>query len=305
MPLGEKNQKLSYIWASLAIFFWASAFPGIKYALRFYSPPVIMLFRFVVATLALIAVAMVKRMKLLPEREDIPFFILTGGIGIFVYMWLFNVGTGMVESGVSSFIIAASPVFTLILSLVFLKERVSGISVLGIGISALGLIIIAVSKVAGFEMNLGIVILIGAALCTSCYNMLLRKILVKYSGLSTTLFAFIFGTIPMFAFLPQFLRELPAAPASANWMIVYMGIFPGAVSYMAWNYAISYAEKVATVANFMYLNPFIASGLAYLFLGEVLPPLAFVGGMVIVLGLLVANWGPVLLRRRRKAAETQ
>lgn len=277
-----------YIAAFLTVVFWASAFPAVKFCLRYYSSESIMLLRFLIASAVLGVYCLAAKTKI-PEKRDLPRFALTGFIGIFLYMWSFNSGTNLVTSGLSSFIIAACPVATLLLSIVFLKERPGLLCWVGILISFAGLLLIASTQVHGLSINFGVVLLLGAMLCTSVYNILQRDLLKKYSPIQATAFAVFFATAFMLLFTPRLLRELPSSPLAANAVIIYLGVFPAALSYFLWGWALSRAEKTIQVTGFLYLSPFIAAALSYVWLGERLEPLVLVGGCIIIAGLVVAN----------------
>lgn len=274
--------------AFVTVFFWASAFPAVKYSLGYYSPESIMLLRFLVASLVLFLYCLFSKVKV-PERKDLPWFALTGFVGMFGYMWLFNTGTAMVTSGLSSFIIATAPVMTLILSIVFLKEKAGKAVWAGILISLVGLVMVAFTQVTGFRINLGVPLLLAATLCTSVYNILQRRLLKTYTPIQATAFSIFFATAFMLVFLPDLIREAPAVPLTVNLIIVYLGVFPAALSYFLWGYALSKAEKTAQVTGFLYLTPFIASAISYIWLGERLEPLALFGGVIIIAGLIIAN----------------
>ena len=66
-----------------------------------------------------------------------------------------------------------------------------------------------------------------------------------------------------------------------------MGVFSSAVAYVCWAKALSIASQTSEVSNFMFLTPFIASGLGYVILGERLSLQNGIGGICILLGLLL------------------
>ncbi len=284
----KKKNLLTYSAASMSIIMWASAFPAVKYSLAFYSPASITLFRFIVASLVLLLIALRQKIRL-PDKVDLPYFAAGGFIGIFSYMWLFNAGTGMMQSGVSSFIIASAPVFTLLLSIFVLKEKAGLFVWLGVLISTSGLILIASSQASGFKINPGVFLLVLAAICTGTYNIIQRKILRKYNPMEATLYTVFFGTGFAMVFLPGLLREFSLAPLAVDMIVVYMGIFPAAFAYLLWGYALYNAEKTSSVVMFLYLTPFVAMVIADVWLGEKMPTLAFLGGLVIISGMVLST----------------
>lgn len=247
-----------------------------------------MLFRFIVASAVLCLYGAVKKIGL-PDKRDIPMILLSGLVGVFCYMWLFNTGTSMVKSGIAGFIIASSPVFTLLLSVLFLKEKSTPRMWAGVLISLVGLGIIAYSQVEGVSLNFGTLLLLGAAVSTSVYNITQRSLLKKYKPIQAITYCLVSATVLMLVFIPKLAAELPNAPLSANLVILYLGVFPAALAYLLWSVALSKAEKTVHATVFLYLSPFMTLVFSYIFLGEVIPLLAFAGGLVIVLGMVLSS----------------
>ena len=247
-----------------------------------------MIFRFLVASALLLSYCGIKRVPL-PEIRDLPLFILSGFVGLFLYMWAFNTGTNLVLSGISGFIIASAPVFTLLLSIIFLKEKAGPIVWAGVLISFGGIVIIGTTQVTEMQLNTGVWLLLSAAVSTSVFNIVQKRIVQKYTAMQATAYSVVFGTLFMCIFLPNLIYEFPDAPMRANIVLVYLGIFPAALAYFLWGYALSKSEKTIYITSFLYLTPFLSSIMAFFWLGEVMPALAFVGGIVVVAGMVVTN----------------
>ena len=279
---------MPYIAAAGTITFWSSAFPAVKFSLDFFSPGGLMVYRFLIATAVLLAYCGLKKIPP-PKMRDLPMFMLSGFTGIFLYMWAFNTGTDMVPSGISGFIIASVPVFSLILSIVFLKEKANPLIWIGVFVSFFGIGIVAATQVTDLQINLGIWLLLAAALCGSIFNIAQKHILRKYSVMQTTAYSVTCGTVVMLVFLPGLFNEFAAAPIQAHIVVVYLGLFPAAIAYFLWGYALAKAEKTIYVTTFLYLSPFLTLVIAFIWLGEVMPPLAFVGGAVVVAGMVIVN----------------
>jgi len=287
MKTNQQTAK-STIAALTTAFLWASAFPAVKYLLTYYSAESIMVFRFLVASLTLLIVVIVKKVKI-PEKKDLPLFALGGFVGIFLYAWFFITGTDAVPSGVSSFLIASAPVFTTLFSIFLLKEKVKLLPWIGMIVALCGLLMITASQMSGFVMNIGVVFLIGASLCTSVYVIIQRRLREKYTPFQMAAYSVFFGTLFMLVFLPGLIREFPGAPLLANLLPIYLGVFPAAMAYLTWAYALSTARSTLHVTMFLYFVPFLATLLAFLWLNERISPTAFIGGIVIVLGMFISS----------------
>ena len=282
------NKSLSYVMAFITVLIWSSAFAASRYALVFYGPMALMLMRFILATGTLIIIGVIKKIRL-PRKQDLLKFLGGGFVGVFLYMFFFNLGAVTVVAGVASFIVASAPVYTLILSRVFLKEVVSPISWVGVAVSFCGLVIIMVSQVAEFAFSVGVILILGSALSTGVHNIIQRSFLKHYTALEATAYTIIAATIFMLPFIPSMLQEIPVTPVYVNLIVLYLGVVPAALGYLCWGFALSKAENTANVAVFLYLIPFSASLLAFIWLGETFSLLTFFGGIVIIAGMFVTN----------------
>ena len=247
-----------------------------------------MLFRFLVASVVLLGYCLYKRIPI-PKKDDLPLFVTSGFIGLFLYMWAFNAGTVFVSAGISSFLISTAPIFTLILSIFYLKEKTSPAIWLGVFISFGGLAIISFTQAGETQLNIGIILLLGASIFTSIFTIIQKRLLVKYSAIQASAYSVVIGTLFMFIFFPALVREFPYAPTSANLIIVYLGVFPAAIAYFFWSLALSRAKKTIYVTSFLYLVPFLSSILAFFWLGEEISFLALIGGVIIIGGMIITN----------------
>lgn len=285
----KKRQSLVYAAALLATVLWASAFPATRYALQYYSPVSLMVLRFCAASLTLIIVGFLKKIKL-PKVKDLPMFAASGLTGVFLYMYLFNTGSVTVSAGVSSFIIATSPIFTLILTRIFLKELVAPLCWIGVLVSFCGLAAVTLTQDAEFSFDIGLVLVLGAAVSSGTYSTIIRVITRTYTALEATTYTILAGTLGTLIFLPVAIREIPESNSTVNLVVVFMGIFPAAIAYLAQSYALGNAKKTAHVTVFTYLIPFISAILAYIWLQEVLSVYTLIGGLVIIAGMFMTNF---------------
>ena len=286
----KRTNKLLLVYASafLAVMLWASAFPATRYALQYYSPVSLMVMRFTTASVTLGIIGIVKKIKL-PALKDLPLFAASGLTGVFLYSYLFNTGSVSVSAGVSSFIIASSPIFTLILTRIFLKEIVKPLCWIGVLISFCGLAAVTLTQVTEFSFDLGVVLVICAALSSGAYSAIFRGLTRKYTALEATTYTIITGTLGTLLFLPVAIREIPQSNMIVNLIVLFMGVFPAAFAYLAWGYALAKAKKTAHVTVFSYLIPFISALLGFLWLRETISVMAFGGGLVIIAGMILTN----------------
>lgn len=280
----------------LTILPWASAFAGIRAGLQDYHPAQLTLLRFLVASAVLGVYALAVRMPM-PLRKDWGTIFLLSFLGITIYHTALNYGEVTVSSGPAALLIACGPVFTALMSWRFLGERLSAWGWAGISIAFSGVVLIAFGEGGGFRFEPGALLVLLSALVTSVYFVFQKPLLGRYNPLHYTAYSIWAGTVPLLVFSPGLVPAVFHASAAATWSVVYLGIFPGALAYLTWTYALSRAPA-SRVTSFLYISPVLATLIGFLWLGEVPSAISLTGGAIALVGVVVVN----TLGRFRQAA---
>jgi drug/metabolite transporter (DMT)-like permease len=275
---------------ALTVVLWACAFPAIRAGLGAFRPGELAAGRFLLAS-AVLALYVGLTRPALPARRDLPRIGLAGALGIAAYNLLLNSGEMTVDAGTASFLVNTAPIFTAGFGLLFLHERLRGWGWAGFALSFAGAALIAMPHVgegAGLRLGSGAVLVLGAALCQAAQFVLQKPLLARYGVLHVTAWVIWVGTFLLLPFAPAFVIAAGHASAPSLAAVVFLGLGPAAVAYVAWSYALS-RMPVSRAASFLYIVPAIATAVAFFWLGERPSPTALLGGAIALAGVVLVN----------------
>lgn len=268
---------------------WGTAFPMIKIALTGLSAPHLTLLRHLVASVAFIPLLLGFRARLLPKRQDMPYFLLLGVVGYTVYHLALNFGQTHVSAGAASLIIATAPAITALLAAIMTDERLPLMGWVSSAISFAGVALVVVGDSGGgISFSLYAWLIVIAAVATSFYAIMQRSMFSRYRPIEVAAFATWGGTLPLLLLAGGVVRDAANAPTEALLATLYIGIFPSAIAYTIFAYALSRAP-VTLVAAALYLVPVFSLVASWLLVGEVPSVVTVIGGVVVVGGVVLLN----------------
>lgn len=284
------NQK-TFFMAFITILIWGSTFAAIGSSLEGgYEAGHLVLVRYLIASFLFIVYALFNKKQFKkPTKSDLLKIIILGWIGISVYHIGVTFGIQTIPAGTAGMLIGAAPIFTAIIAMLVLKERLTTLGWIGLGVGFAGIVLIAVgSNGSSFSLATGALFVLGAAIATSIFFVFQKPLLARYNPIELTAYFTWAGTLPFFIFSPGLLDTLQQATAEAHLSALYVGVFPACIAYITWAKALSFGNASA-VASMMYLEPAIAITIAWVWLKEWPETLSLAGGILALAGVIIIN----------------
>jgi drug/metabolite transporter (DMT)-like permease len=276
-----------YVALGGTVLIWGSAFAAIRVALHAYGPGEMALLRLLFASAALGIYAAIVRMRL-PAVRDLPGIFLLGFLGFGFYNVALNFGEVTVQAGVASLLIATAPIFTALLAVILLKELLGLRGWIGVLIAFAGVVLIIAGQQGGFGISRGALLILVASLSAAVYFVIQRPFLKGYSPLQLTTYSIWSGTLLIAFYLPSLGQHCRAISWKMTAVVAYLGVFPAALGYVLWNYALS-KFPVSRVSSFLYLVPVVAMTGGWVMLHEMPARLSLCGGLVAIAGVFLVN----------------
>lgn len=275
----------------LTVFFWSSAYVGIRIGLKGYDPGSLALFRYFIASICMSILWLRQPVKRKPTLKEFSIIFVLGVVGFAIYNITLNYGEITISAGIASFVLTQIPVLIVILAVLFLHEKITAASWTGFIVSTIGVCIIALGQNEKGHLNVGIFYLLGSVLAASVYSVFHKPLLTKFTAIEFNTYAMWSATLVLLIYSPHLFQQLPKAPLSSTLAAVYMGIFPGAIAYVAWSYVIK-RMPASKASSGLYLMPIVATAIGFIVLAEIPTLFALIGGCVAMAGAILVNYKP-------------
>lgn len=274
--------------AAVTVVLWASAFIGIRAAGHDFSPGPLALGRMFVGALALTVIAGLAGKIRLPRGRTLAGVIVWGVLWFGLYNLALNTAERTLDAGTASLLVGLAPILIAVFAGISLGEGFPARLLAGIGIAFAGVAGIALATSSGASDTVSVALGLAAAVIYAGSTILQKRLLPKVDSLTMTWLGCVVGAVACLPFAPVLLHELAAAPTSATLSVVYLGVFPTAIAFITWGFALT-----RTTAGRLGAATYAAAPLAVLMswavLGEIPTLFALIGGTLCLTGVLVAT----------------
>lgn len=300
----KHSHRLAPYWAlSLSVLFWGLSFVATKIALKSLTPSLLIFARFSIAACFFLAMMRYRGFPSLPLKEHAK-ILLAALFQPGLYFLFETTGLQYTSASKASLIVAAIPITVLVLSVLFLKERLSLLALSGIGISFVG----AVSLVVGDPETrwalegpmLGDLFIFGAVVSMAFYTIIMKQMIQSHSTLDITGLQTCYGAL---LFAPALLLDPPKiqlmdVSAPSLIALTCLTLFATIGAFFCYNYALAKLSASRT-ATFLNCVPVVTTIGAWAILGERLTLLQLIGGALVLASVCLIS----ALEKRPRNAE--
>ncbi|WP_349408898.1 DMT family transporter [Pseudalkalibacillus sp. SCS-8] len=304
-----KMKLVSSLYATMSITFWGISFVSTKAVLDKLDPFTLLVVRFGIGSLFLLFLIIALGGKLRIPIAYIPHLIVLGILGVFIHQVFQATALLTIDASSAGWLISFSPIFTVILAMMFLHERMTWRKACGMTVAVFGVLMVTTKGAGGsfdLAMNIGYLLMILSTLNWAVYSVLLKKLSVPIPPLVLTFYMSTLGFVLTIPFLirNEGWNELALLTAGEWSHLMFLGIFVSGVAYWYWAKALDVLDA-SQVSVFLYLEPLATLIAAILLLNEKIVIISVLGGLMIIMGVILVNgqlltfFHHVVLRYRR------
>ena len=307
------KQIIPYIAVILAMLIWAGSGIAVQTSLLFLRPFTLIILRFTIAVLLMLAVGLIARQIALRsgrdresllalqliDRKDIPLFLLAGTMQPVLY-FIFETYCyrSLASPTIAEALLSTAPVIAPFLAFVVLRERVTKYNIFGIIISTIGMFLLVLVGSENFELGnpIGIPLAFMAVCSAVMYTILLKKIPGRYSPLSIIFYEQVTALLffyPLWGIIEgkSCLTEgflLASYATELLYAFGYLAVFSSIVAFVLFCYTVRQIG-VTQAKAFNNIRPVFTALIMLAFFGEQLPFGKWVGILLVVIGLFVCQ----------------
>lgn len=311
--MANSNQNIiSWIILITLVFVWGSSFILIKKSLLYFSATEVGVLRVVLTFLFLLPVGIRKAMKM--NLKMAAYLALSGFIGSLIPALMFAIAQTQIDSSLAGTLNALTPLFTLILGIIFFNIITRWYNIIGILLGLIGAIgLIYFSSEQSFVFNLKYSFFVIVATICYAFNVNFIKIYLKdIDSLTITVLTFFYIGIPTTLYV-LFFSEIPSKLFDTSESRIGLGylsilsIVGTGLALMAFNKLIKVSSPIFA-SSVTYMIPIVAI-IWGIIDGEVFKASYLIWFLLIIFGVLLVNANPhrrknlasVLLFWRRKS----
>lgn len=264
---------------------WSSAFVAIRWVGETYDPGPLSLGRLLIGSAVLGLMVRARRRWVRPTRREWGLLLLCGIAWFAVYNVALNAAEQRIDAGTTAMLVNVGPILIAVLAGWLLGEGFPRWLMVGAAVALAGALLIGIAtRTAGGADLLGALLALVAATTYAIGVVAQKPVVQRLPALQVTWLACTVGAVACLPFAPGLVANLAAATAGATAGVVYLGVVPTAVAFSTWAFALARMDAGRLGVTTYLVSP-LTIALAWMFLGEIPPPVAIAGGLVCLIGV--------------------
>jgi drug/metabolite transporter (DMT)-like permease len=232
------------------------------------------------------------RREPLPARRDLWQIAAYGVLWLGLYSVALNAAERRVDAGTAAMLVNTGPILIAIMAGIFLREGFPPGLFAGCAVAFAGCVTIGYATAQSTSRaGIGIVLCIVAAFAYASAVVVQKPVLARVSPFQVTWLGCAAAMIACLPFGPGLVSQSADSGAGPIAWTIYLGLVPTALGFAAWTFALG-RTSAGRMGSLTYLAPVVAILLGWAVLSERPPWLAFAGGGLCLIGVMLA-------RRRR------
>jgi drug/metabolite transporter (DMT)-like permease len=291
--MNENHKKILYhLIAVVVALTWGCTFVNSKILiLHGMSPEEIFTVRFIIAYLCIWIFT--PRRLFADNLRDEARMALLGITGGSLYFVAENTAIGISYVNNVSFIVCTAPLATTLLAIALFRDVHATWKIITASILAvIGVGMVIFNGHFVLHLNpLGDALALCACLCWAVYSLLLRGVSKRYGAVFITRKVFFYGLLtmlPFFAVKPWTFPLAKFTDTAVCGNLLFLGLVASYICFLLWSWVTKKIGALKTT-NYVYLNPISTVIVSAIFLDEPMKPMSFIGSLLILAGVFVAN----------------
>lgn len=257
---------------------WGLAFVAIRRAVLELSPINLTLLRWLMVSASFLVLAPAIGKPRAPiKRAHIPRIVLVAFASVAGYHLSLNYAETIVSSGLAGLLISFGPIFAVLLSAIFLKEKIGVRLTTALGLAIIGAVILSLNSEVSFLSITGPLAVVLAAFMYALFAVSSKPLVATYGALPTAVWSAVLGTIFILPLLSaDFFAQIQRLSAVGWLSVLYLSILSTVVANIIL-YTLIASRAVSRLSVQLYLIPIVSLVGGILLLGESITFLTTVG----------------------------
>ncbi|MEI0488322.1 DMT family transporter [Brachyspira pulli] len=287
----NKQNVLGHSLAFISVFIWSALYVSTKILLEHFNAFELLFLQFIIGYIFLLIIKP-KRLVLEYKKDEL-YFIICGLFSITIYNLFLNIAIDYSLASNVSVIIAASPLFTALISFLLKIEKPYFNFFIGFIISIVGIIIITFNGKIELQLKpLGDIMAVISSIGWAVYSVFIVKITdKKYDFILSTRKIIFYGIvfmIPSFFFFDFNPNWAALKNPIVLFNMLFVAIFASGICFIIWNEATDLIGVLKTNV-YVYLTPIITIIISIIVLKEKMTFIAIIGITLTLIGVIVSE----------------